>query len=47
MEDALFVEYWGVSVPPEKRISEWLARADSFASGWTPSNSLFLNEGDA
>lgn len=44
MDDALFVEYWGESVPPEKRIKRWLEKADEFAKDWTPSKSLFLNE---
>jgi hypothetical protein len=43
LEDALFVEYWGVSVSPAKRISEWLKRADEFAKDWKPSESLFLH----
>ena len=42
MDDALFEEYWGRSVPPEQRIDEWLQRADSFATEWTPSDVLFL-----
>jgi len=42
MDDALFVEYWGESVPPEERIARWLAKADSMARDWTPSQSLFL-----
>ncbi|MBE3039244.1 MAG: restriction endonuclease [Chloroflexi bacterium] len=41
LEDALFVEYWGVSVPPDNRISEWLKRADKLAETWKPSRSLF------
>lgn len=41
MEDALFVEYWGVSVPPARRIEEWLKRADTLAVGWLPSTVLF------
>ena len=41
MEDALFVEYWGESVPPEERINKWLEKADNFASGWIPSQVLF------
>jgi hypothetical protein len=41
LEDALFEEYWGVNVPKESRISEWLKKADSFASGWKPSEVLF------
>lgn len=44
LEDALFVEYWGKSVPPEKRISEWLTRADSFATDWKPSECMFLKK---
>jgi hypothetical protein len=43
MDDALFVEYWGESVPPEKRIRRWLEKADALASGWKPSSSLFLD----
>lgn len=42
MEDALFVEYWGKSVPREKRIEEWLRLADSHAQNWKPSEELFL-----
>ena len=42
LEDALFVEYWGESVPKEKRIVRWLEKADALASGWTPSKVLFL-----
>jgi len=42
MDDALFVEYWGESVPPGERIARWLEKADALASGWTPSESLFL-----
>ncbi len=41
LDNALFVEYWGDSVPPNKRIQEWLKRADQFARGWTPSKTLF------
>lgn len=41
LEDALFVEYWGESVAVEKRIGKWLQKADSFAHGWKPSESLF------
>lgn len=43
MEDALFEEYWGISVPKNQRIREWLRRADAIAKGWTPSSSLFLD----
>lgn len=42
MEDALFVEYWEMSVPPGLRIKEWLRRADELAVGWRPSKHLFL-----
>lgn len=41
LEDALFVEYWGKSVAPKKRISEWLSKADALARDWTPSQTLF------
>jgi hypothetical protein len=41
LEDALFVEYWGRSVFPEKRISEWLKLADRYAKSWKPSDWLF------
>lgn len=41
MDDALFVEYWGESVPPEKRIMRWLEKADKLAYEWTPSKKLF------
>ncbi len=42
MDDSLFEEYWGERVGKEKRIAEWLKRADSFAKDWKPSESLFL-----
>lgn len=41
MDDAIFVEYWGESVPPEERISRWLEKADEYARDWKPSESLF------
>ena len=41
MDDALFVKYWGESIPPQERISQWLAKADSLAQDWTPSKFLF------
>lgn len=44
MDDALFVEYWGESVPAEERIPRWLAKADAIASDWVPSRRLFLPE---
>lgn len=43
MDDALFVEYWGESVPPEQRIRRWLDKADELATEWVPSRSLFLH----
>ena len=43
LDDALFVEYWGESVPVEKRISKWLEKADAIASGCRPSEVLFLS----
>lgn len=45
MDDALFVEYWGESVLPENRIRRWLEKADELASGWKPSECLFLQSG--
>jgi hypothetical protein len=42
MDGALFVEYWGESVPPKQRIKKWLEKADALAQGWIPSKSLFL-----
>ena len=41
MDDAIFVEYWGESVPPEQRIQRWLQKADEYARDWRPSSSLF------
>ncbi|MDP8243292.1 MAG: hypothetical protein P9L94_04360 [Candidatus Hinthialibacter antarcticus] len=43
MEDALFMEYWGESVHPKHRIQRWLEKADTLASDWKPSESLFLS----
>lgn len=43
LDDRLFVEYWGRSVPPETRIAEWLKKADELADGWVPSEVLFLD----
>lgn len=42
LEDALFVEYWERSVPPENRIREWLLEADSYALDWDPKPSVAL-----
>lgn len=41
LDDALFVEYWGESVPKGERIKRWLAKADAIAVGWKPSETLF------
>lgn len=44
MDDALFIEYWAESVSPDKRIKRWLEKANALASGWKPSDSLFIAE---
>ena len=41
IDDDLIIEYWGCSVLPKDRIREWLRRADSYATGWKPSDVLF------
>ena len=41
LEDTLFQEYWGEGCPPDRRIAEWLRRADEAASDWVPSDTLF------
>jgi hypothetical protein len=41
LDGDLIEEYWLINVPPEKRIAEWLKRADSFATEWKPSDELF------
>ena len=46
LDDALFQEYWGVVVPREKRIIEWLRQADHYAKDWRPSEHVFLDEQD-
>lgn len=46
LDDALFVQYWGESVPRDQRIARWLQRADALATDWKPSDCLFL-EGTA
>lgn len=46
LEDALFIEYWGESIPKNKRIELWLAKADAYMSEWSdiaPSEILFTN----
>ena len=42
LDDELFEVYWGKRVVPHKRIAEWLRRADRLATGWKPSEFLFL-----
>ncbi len=44
LEDALFIEYWGISCKPKKRISKWLELADTFAKDWVPSKYLFKKQ---
>lgn len=41
LEDALFAEYWGFTVPRNQRIKNWLELADSYATDWKPSRELF------
>lgn len=41
LDDYLFEEYWGVTVPPSDRIEHWLRLADSHAKKWRPSYHLF------
>ena len=41
LDDELFVEYWGGGCLAERRIAEWLVKADSYATEWTPSAELF------
>jgi hypothetical protein len=48
LEGALFIEYWGRNVLPQKRLKEWLGMADVYAKvanpPWTPSEALFLED---
>lgn len=41
LPDDLVEEYWLANVPPERRIAEWLKRADAMATEWKPSEELF------
>ena len=41
LEPALFQEYWGFVVEPERRIGKWLELADGYAQDWIPSEELF------
>ena len=43
LEDALFEEYWGQDYPVGERITEWLRRADEYATDWVPSDNLFID----
>ncbi|WP_129627680.1 restriction endonuclease [Candidatus Oscillochloris fontis] len=45
LEDALFVEYWGQTYPPDQRIAIWLQMADLYAKDWVPSQVLFQDQG--
>ena len=42
LDDAAFIECWQESVEPSRRIQRWLSLADAQASGWKPSQHLFL-----
>ncbi|HRQ89977.1 MAG TPA: restriction endonuclease, partial [Bacteroidia bacterium] len=46
LESALFMEYWGIDVPPSERIAKWLGLADEYAmlsnARWRPSDVLFV-----
>ena len=44
LDDALFVEYWGESCSPDRRIQRWLELADNYARDWKPSEFLFLKK---
>jgi hypothetical protein len=50
LEPALFIEYWGSNVLPERRLKEWLKMADVYAKmanpPWKPSEVLFLEDRD-
>ena len=41
LDDALFIEYWGLTCPVSKRIPKWLEMADHYAPDVTPSVELF------
>ena len=43
LDSALFEEYWGQDYPVEERITEWLRRADEYATDWVPSDYLFID----
>lgn len=42
LEDNLFKEYWGYTVPLEDRVAHWLDLLDSYARDWTPSRELLF-----
>jgi hypothetical protein len=42
LDPALFKEYWEEEVEPDDRLAWWLRKADSYATGWTPSDHMFL-----
>lgn len=41
LPNELFRDFWGNEVPPAQRIATWLEKADQYAVGWKPSESLF------
>ncbi len=41
LNSAVFIEYWGHDVVAERRIAEWLRKADKLARDWRPSDVLF------
>ena len=43
LDGVSYLDDCGESVPPERRISRWLEKADAVARDWKPSESLFLD----
>ena len=43
LDEELLIKYWGENYHIEDRLNEWLRKADGHASGWVPSESLFLD----
>lgn len=41
LDDRLFIEYWGVEIKSNNRISYWLSKLDEYAIDWKPSEDLF------
>lgn len=44
LDPALFAEYWGINLAPDKRLAWWLEKANEYAGNWTkkPSELMFL-----